>query len=568
MSFVPPSISDIDRKLRDDFRRRVKDFGISSDTIDPVLAVIFRTLAQQIEAVYADTGRMRQALLDELMDGLHVPHRLAWPAQSVVRFLSSAGRAKTLRAGTELNGRASTGERLTFSTDATLEVSSARVALALAYQGQSLQLLPGIDLSESVQDSRPSLDPVRVYLGPQPALFLAIEDLPPSHLSRHGLFFELGPGSWAIQDALRSEPWWIFGAGGDLTSEGLLRPKRVNRGVYQLEWQTGAQNAMRTDEGLPALPDGFYSGRQYIFPVVSPERQFTCRVPRLLESALTRICGRDIRSLLDTPRAWIKIPLPPDLPALHTAINNILLHAVTVSNVFCRNQTIHFDRDGYSVPVGRDSHGGRELLVAPLSITSTSNIPWQAGLHPHSDSSVGWYELRRSRITLHPGLDTDGQPQSAVNLRLWMTNGEMGNLVGPGDITGFASSATFDQIRVAHLAAAAGGTNDEDYPSAQRRFAEALLTRGRIVTRADLIAAALSFDRRIVSVDVQSRVERRVGGLRRVEKLWVRLDRNGFTHVEFELPALQQGLERYLASRALQAIELDVRFEWNEEGAA
>lgn len=568
MSFPAPTTPEIDRKLRSDFYRRVKDFGISADAIDPVLAVLFRTLAQQIEAVYADTGRMRQALLDELMDGIRLTPRLACPAQSVVRFLSTAGRAKVLRAGTELNGTAASGQRLTFATDATVEVSAANIALALAYQEQSLQLLPAVETSETIQACRPSLDPVHVNLGPQPAVFLAIENLPASHLSRHGIFFELSPGSWAIQNALRGEPWWIYGPDGDLSSEGLLRPQRVSRGVYQLEWQSSPAGPAQTAEGLPELIDGFYAGRQYVFPVIPTERQLSCAAPRLLESPLAKICGRDLKRFFETPRTWIRIPMGPDVPSLRSAINGILLHAVTVSNVFCRNQTVHFDRDGSSIPVGRELNGMRELLVAPLSVTSSSNIPYTGGLRTGADASVGWYELRNNRITLHPGLDLDGAAQRSANVRLWMTNGELGNRVGPGDITGFANSAVFDQIRIAHVAAAAGGTDGEDYPASERRFAESLLTRGRIVTRADLVASVLGFDRRILDVDVQSRMERRNGGLRRIERLWVKLDRNGFTMADVELPVLQQDLRRYLTARSIQGVEMDVRFEWDEESAA
>jgi hypothetical protein len=148
-------------------------------------------------------------------------------------------------------------------------------------------------------------------------------------------------------------------------------------------------------------------------------------------------------------------------------------------------------------------------------------------------------------------------------VRLWLTNGELGNRVGPGDITGFANSATFDDISVNHVTAAAGGTNGEDHPSTQRRFAEALLSRGRIVTRADLEASTLAFDRRILAVEVRSQIERQPEGLRRMERLWVTLDEAGFTQAELELPVLQQGLEAYLRERLVQGILLDVRFEWN-----
>lgn len=563
MSFQPPTTLDIDRNLRDDFRRRVKDFGISVDATDPILAVLFRTFAQQIESVYADTGRMRQSLLDELMAGLQLPHRLAHPAQTVVRFASRSHRAKILRAGTELNAKASTGERLTFGLDATIQVSAARIALALAYQDQQLQLLPSVEMTESLQAYRPSIDPVKVNLGAQPALLIAIEDLPPTLLRRHALFFELGPGSFLLQEAFSKEPWWVFNENGTLDGEGLMRPQRANSGVYELNWQLKADRPSKSEKELPEIPDGFYSGRQFVFPDMDENCKLLCRVPRFLDGAMAKICGRDMSSFFNTPRIWIKIPLPPGIPALRNAINGIVLHAMTASNVFCRNQTIQFERDGLSIPVGRSSIGIREMLVAPLSVSSLANEPYEAGLRPRRDASVGWYELHNDRLTLHPGIDPDGQAQKAANVRLWLTNGKLGNRVGPGEITGFAHSATFDDISVRHVTAAAGGTNGDDYASTQRRFAEALLSRGRIVTRADLEASTLSFDRRILAVEVRSQIERQPEGLRRMERLWVTLDENGFTEPEVELPVLQQGLENYLKQRLIQGILLEVRFEWS-----
>ena len=563
MSFQPPTVLDIDRGLRDDFRRRLKDFGITLDATDPVLAVLFRTFARQIEGVYADTGRMREALLDELMVGLQLQPRLAHPAQTVVRFVSRSNRAKALRAGTELNAKASTGERLVFGLDATIQVSSARMALALAYQNQELQLLSGVEMVESFQAFRPSIDPVKVNLGTQPALLLAIENLPPALLSRHALFFELGPGSYPLQDALRNEPWWIFSEDGTLNGNGLMRPRRANSGVYELRFQLYADQIAKSEGELPEIPDGFYSGRQFVFPEMNADRKLLAHVPRFLEGALAKICGRDVSSFLSEPRVWIKIPLPPRVPVLRNAINGILLHAITASNVFCRNQTIDFKRDGTSIPVGRNSTGMREMLVAPLSVSSLANEPYEAGLRPRRNTFAGWYELHNERLTLHPGVDADGQTQAAANVRLWLTNGELGNHVGPGDITGFAHSATLDDISVNHVTAAAGGANGDDYPNTQRRFAEALLSRGRVVTRADLEASTLSFDRRILSVEVRSQIERQPEGLRRMERLWVTLDEAGFTLPDLELPVLQQGLEKHLRSKLIEGILLDVRFEWN-----
>src|SRR5205823_9546095 len=108
MPYGSASAIEIDRKLREDFRRRVKDFGISAEATDPVLAVIFRTFAQEIEKLYSETGRIRLALLDEFIAGLQIEPRRAQPAQCVVRFFPDPGATAVVPAGTELNGNAST----------------------------------------------------------------------------------------------------------------------------------------------------------------------------------------------------------------------------------------------------------------------------------------------------------------------------------------------------------------------------------------------------------------------------------------------------------------------------
>ncbi|HMF65587.1 MAG TPA: hypothetical protein VK608_15970 [Edaphobacter sp.] len=562
MSQHTPTVLEIDRKLRDDFRRRVKDFGVSAEVTDPLLAVLFRTVAQQIDQVYSDTGLLRQSLLRELMSGLQVQQYLARPAQTVVRLITDAAEPKILRAGTELSALASTGERLNFGIDATFEISQARIAFALSYQDQALRLLSGVEMSDAMHAFRPSSEATPIGLGQQPSLFLAIENLPPSMLSRHGVFFELGPGTYALQAALCREPWWIFGEEGELSGSGLMRPHRINSGVYQLDWQqNGPESSAATDTPLPEIPDGFYSGRQFLFPLMQESQPLLCRCPRLLEAALARICGRDVESLLQTPRLWIRIPMPPGVPAIHHAVNNILLHTMTASNVFCRNQTVNFDRDGISIPVVREG-GTAEFLVAPLSVTGTGNEPYEIGSRPQRSTTSGWYELHNNRLTLHPGYNNDGTRHTAANVRLWLTNGELANRVGPGDISGFANSASLYHIRVAPFTAASGGSNGEDYASEERRFSEALLTRGRIVTRKDMEAAALAIDRRILSAETRSGIERRPEGLRRVERLQLFLDSAAFSKFEIELPLLQSQVERSLRSRLVHGMELEVSFTW------
>ena len=563
MSGHTPNVLEIDRKLRDDFRRRVKDFGVSTETTDPLLAVLFRTVAQQIDQIYSDTAQLRQSLLHELMSGLQVQQYLATPAQAAVRLINDLSEPRVLRAGSELNAVASTGERLSFGLDATFEVSQARIAFALSYQDQTLRLLTGVEMSDTIQAMRPSSDPVPVSLGPQPALYIAIENLSPGLLNRHSLFFELGPGTYPVQHALCHEPWWIFGEDGDLAGEGLLRPRRINGGVYQLEFQLGGNESVgMLDAPLPSIPNGFYTGRQYLFPPMHAGQPLLCRVPRLLEPALTRILNRDAGHLLSEPRLWIKIPMPPSIPALHHAINGILLHTMTASNVFARNQTIRFERDGISIPVVKEG-GTPEYLVAPLTVMSVDNHAYEAATRPGADASAGRFELHNNRLTLYPGMHSNGTPHTAANIRLWLTNGALGNRVGPGDITSFANAAALTGIRLAPFTAASGGSDGEHIASKERRFADALLTRGRIVTRQDLETAALAVDRRILDVTTDSGMVRKDEGIRRVERLQLTLDSHAFSKPEIELPALKSQIETSLGARLVQGLELEVEFTWN-----
>jgi hypothetical protein len=43
---------EIDKKLRDDFRRMLREYGITTQETDPILAVLFRSLAMRVEGVY------------------------------------------------------------------------------------------------------------------------------------------------------------------------------------------------------------------------------------------------------------------------------------------------------------------------------------------------------------------------------------------------------------------------------------------------------------------------------------------------------------------------------------
>src|SRR5688572_13738105 len=171
-----PRTVEIDRKMREDFARRLKEgYGINSETTDPVLAVLFRTFAVQIEDIYKEAGEtIPAAVLDELIASLGMPERRSRPAQLVVKFSSPIGE-ESFEAGTELIGETNSGERLVFALDSDIQISSARLVFAASYQNGQLRPLSGVELPEEFEKSKPSLEPVPASLGPMPAVFLAID---------------------------------------------------------------------------------------------------------------------------------------------------------------------------------------------------------------------------------------------------------------------------------------------------------------------------------------------------------------------------------------------------------
>jgi hypothetical protein len=562
MPYGTASAIEIDRKLRDDFRRRLKDYGISAELTDPLLSVLFRTFAHQLELLYSDTDRIRLSLLDELINNLGVEPRMARPAQTVVRFHVGQG-SQVIPSGTELLAEAQSGERLTFATDVSLTVSDARIAFAATYQQGALQLLRTVDIPESMTAQRPSPEPVEVNLGPNPALFLAIENLPLSHLGRISAFFELAPEAHAIRRSLEQETWCLFAPGGELSAQGILRPQPVNGGVRQLEWllrETPSTEGRESsgDEEVPTLPEGFYGSRVFLFPVVGPDRRFTCKLPRGMESALTKIFGRETKRLFDEDRAWVRVSMPRQIPSLQNSVGSIVLNAMTASNVECFNQTVWFSSQGTCIPIVKDEGGAAGHLVAPLSIVGESTDPYQPAMQPSNKPGLGRFAIRNGRIDLQPGLCSDGQKDSYANLRLWVTRGTLGNKVGPGQITGFLRKDLAVNLRLSNPTAAAGGTNGEEAASARARFATTLLSRDRIVTRRDVVNAVCSYDSRILDAQVTMGVTRTGRGLQRVEQVTIRVNKDDFVDPAAELSILREGLQRYLISRFPHGTQLSL----------
>jgi hypothetical protein len=134
-------------------------------------------------------------------------------------------------------------------------------------------------------------------------------------------------------------------------------------------------------------------------------------------------------------------------------------------------------------------------------------------------------------------------------MRLWITSGGLGNKVGPGQVTGFLKKNQISGLRLANPTSAAGGTDREEFGKAHARFADALLSRDRIVTLADVTNAVRAFDGRILGARVEPAVRRTQHGLQRVEHVWVRINEDDFIDPGAELPILKDGLLKHLSDR-------------------
>jgi hypothetical protein len=562
MPYSIASATEIDKKLRDDFRRRLKDYGIVTEFTDPILSVLFRTFAHQLELLYSDTDRIRLSLLDELINNLGMEPRMARPAQTVVRFHVERG-SQVISAGTELIGDAQAGERLTFITDETLVASGAHIALALTYQDGFLQLLRAVDIPESMLAQRPSPDPVAANLGPNPALFLAIENLPANHLSRMSIFFDLAPEAHLIRRSLERETWCLVSSGGHLSAQGLLFPKPINGGVQQLDWlvretQSGQDPKSSLDDEMASVPRGFYGPRLFLFPVVGEGRQFTCKIPRGMDSGLMRIFGKGAQGLFSNDRAWLRISMPQQIHSLQNSVGSIVLNAMTASNVECFNQTVRFSEHGTCIPIASDEGGAGGHLVSAISIVGESTGPYQHEMQSVTNEGRGRYGIRNGRIDLQPGISSDGRQDGYANLRVWVTKGRVGNTVGPGQVSSFGNRNPDTNLKLGNPTAAVGGTDGEDLAPARERFASSLLSRDRIVTRSDVINSARSFDSRIVTAEVAAGVVRTEHGLQRVEHVTIRVKKGDFVDPAEELRILREGLLRHLSSRFPHGTRLSV----------
>ena len=555
----PPRAVEIDKKLRDDFRRMLREYGITTQETDPILAVLFRSQAAQLEDVYDQAAEsIPLAVLDELMAGLGMPERRSQPAQAIIRFTLKTDREQ-LAAGTELIGEAASREKLVFALDTGIEVSPAQISLVAIYENGSLRLHQGTELPKDFEEARPSFEPVNAELGPNPAIFIAIDVDNGRHLSNHGLYFELIPEARDLLTYLQRETWSLLDDEGQINAKGLLRPTAGNAGVRTLQWLSAALPST-TETRSNLQPEGFYGKRVFIFPEVPPERGFIAKTPVKMEAALKRIFQTAGKDLFAKRRAWLRIGLPQEAQSIAEDIVRIVLHCTTASNVEVLNETINFEKDGTSIPL--NGSGRARYLVRPISIKGENGSEYLHEANPTATEQTGRYRFRRERLEIEPARTARGIADLSANVRLLLSNGKLANGVSAGAITTFLKKISIPGLEITSLTGAAGGTDGESFTKAQNRFAELLLSRERAVTYADIQAIVKAFEPRIRHLNCLATLERTPDGLRRVQRLTAALDRHSFTAPDEESIILQCELEAHLQERALLGLNIRVAIEW------
>ena len=157
-------------------------------------------------------------------------------------------------------------------------------------------------------------------LGPNPALYLAIDPPVQGSLSGHGFYFDLTrtrgrfrrpwlakPGTWPRRAAISRPPGFSVPA----RERGSAPAGVAGSGDAG---RFACASRVSYAEELPPLAPGFYADKVYVLPVIPAHRETRCRVPRGLEAALDGFSGARRRTCSTGTGPGSKIPFPKGLP--------------------------------------------------------------------------------------------------------------------------------------------------------------------------------------------------------------------------------------------------------------
>ena len=526
---------------------------------DPVLGALFQAFAVQLERIYQESEYVFPvAVLDDLLNGLALPARLAHPAQTVVSF-TNVDQRERLALDTELIGHAPGGEQIRFTIDASIEISSASLAFAGVFENGKLHSVAGARAgSAPIVPSSTSL----AMRGAPPTLLFAF-DSDAAHLSGLGLFLDVTSVESALIETIARSPWQILSENGAVSELGTLRARRGRGGVTMLVWNdtpredddeiagTGDASDDAADvAGAFELSAGSYGRQCVVFPAVPLERRMRSAPPARFAEALTVLLPDGAQNALDRPLIWVQVPLPAGLTRVADELQRVAMHAVSASNVEIYNERIQFDRMGSSVtlrPEGRTD----QYLLGLLSVSGEKGDAYVNDSSIAAPANAGRYRFRSGQLECRPHRQPTGRFDGYAMARFLFCDGARANGIEVGSVKRIASPIANVTARVANLAVSRGGSAPPPFADARVRFAELLRTRDRVVTIDDVEITARAFEPRIKQVNVTTASELGPHGVRQVDVVDVRVAPGDFADPETELPRLGTLLQTHLQQRVI-----------------
>jgi hypothetical protein len=536
---------EIAAELRRDFALAMEAHYETQPPVDPVLATVFHALAVQVARVYEEAERVFPVtVLDDLVAGLAMEPRLASPAQAVVRFAGMDQR-ETVSAETQLWGFTRTGSQVGFAPDEPIDVSPTTLAFAAVYEAGRLHAIPGARVPGGAVVP-PGSVPLALP-GAAPTLWLAF-DADEGHLGGLGVFLD---AEGAAAEALARSPWQLLGPEGTVREDGMLRPTPGRGGVRRLAWFHEAAPRGAGDGAAAVVPlaDGPYGARVWVFPPVPADRRHRCAVPLPLRAAAPLLLPESAPHALDRPLAWVQVPLPAGTRGVPNALHRVEPHCVTASNVEVASEQVTFDRMGTAVRLCPEGSRTRHVMGV-LSVTGQRGARYAEESAVEGAPGAGRWRYREGHLELRPARHATGLGDDYAMVRLLYCDGERANGMEIGAVCRVDAELANVTLQVANLTVSRGGAAPPAYAPARVRFAELLRTRERVVTAADVEAAARAFDVRIARVEVEGRAEAGPEGVVRTEAVtaWVRPAE--FADPEGELPRLRAALEAHLQGRS------------------
>jgi hypothetical protein len=551
--------ADLAAEMRREFESAVATRFGTQPQPDPVLGALFQAFAVQLERIYQESEYVFPvAVLDDLLNGLALPARLAHPAQTVVSF-ANVDQRERLALDTELIGHAPGGEQIRFTIDASIEISSASLAFAGVFENGKLHSVAGARAGSAPILPNSTALPMR---SAPPTLLFAF-DSDAAHLSGLGLFLDVASVESPLIEAVGRSPWQILSENGAVSELGTLRANRGRGGVTMLAWNDtprvedpgsdgagGASDDAADVASAFELSAGSYGRQCVVFPPDAVERRMRSAPPPRFAEALTVLLPESSQDALDRPLIWMQVPLPAGLTHVADELQRVAMHAVTASNVEIYNERIQFDRMGSSVtlrPEGRTD----QYLLGLLSVSGEKGDAYVNDSSIAAPTNAGRYRFRSGQLECRPHRQPTGRFDGYAMARFLFCDGARANGIEVGAVKRIASPIANVTARVTNLAVSRGGSAPPPFADARVRFAELLRTRDRVVTIDDVEITARAFEPRIRRVDVTTASELGPQGVRQVDVVDVGVAPGDFADPETELPRLGTLLQTHLQQRMI-----------------